>query len=255
MKVSIVTATYNSEETVKSSIDSVLFQDYEDIELIIVDGKSTDRTLEIVESFGRRISKVISEPDRGIYDAMNKGISVATGDVVGILNSDDFYANSQVISTVISTLESTQSDSVFGDLVYVKPENIDKVVRYYSSAHFHPALFSKGWMPAHPTFFVRRWAYQKYGLFQTDYKIAADYELLVRLLAKHKLSYTYIPKVMVNMRTGGASTSSFMSNWILNKEIVRACSENDIDTNLTKLFAKYFKKVFQLVQRPSDSMS
>ena len=251
MKVSIITASYNSAETIGDTINSVLEQDYDDVEYIIVDGSSSDQTLNIVRNFGDRISHIISEPDGGMYDAMNKGISKATGEIVGILNSDDFYAHSSVISSVVKAFKREQVDSVFGDLVYVKPHNLSRIVRYYSSASFEPSLFSKGWMPAHPTFFVKRSAYLEYGLFQTDYEIAADYELLTRFLAKHQLSYKYLPEVMVKMRTGGASTISFKSNWILNKEIVRACSENDIKTSLPIVFLKYFKKVFQLVKRPN----
>jgi glycosyltransferase involved in cell wall biosynthesis len=250
MKVSIITVTYNSEKTVGDTIDSILSQDYSNIEYIIVDGASKDRTIEIVESYGNQISKFISEPDRGMYDAMNKGINLATGDIIGILNSDDFYANQSVISNVVNAFIESDSDSIFGDLVYVNANDLSKVTRYYSSAHFYPKLFAYGWMPAHPTFFVKRWAYEQYGLFQTDYKIAADYELLTRFLAKYKLSYTYLPQVMVKMRTGGASTTNLMSNWILNAEIIRACTENGIKTNWFKVLSKYFKKVFQLIRRP-----
>ena len=251
MKISIITATYNSEMTVRDTIESILSQDYPDIEYIIIDGASTDETVEIIKSYESKIAKFISEPDRGMYDAMNKGIQLATGDVIGILNSDDFYADSNVISNVVNSLRESRTDSIFGDLVYVSSHNLTKITRYYSSAHFHPRLFAYGWMPAHPTFFVKRWAYEQYGLFQTDYKIAADYELLTRFLARHQLSYTYLPMVMVRMRTGGASTTNLKSNWILNREIIRACAENSIQTNWLKVLSKYFKKVFQLVRRPS----
>lgn len=250
MKVSIITATYNSARTVKDTIDSVLSQDYPNIEYIVIDGASEDDTAKVVHSYQGRISQFISEPDSGMYDAMNKGIRVATGDVIGILNSDDFYINDQVISSIVKTLKSDNTDSAFGDLVYVDPNNLSKVIRYYSSANFNPKKFAYGWMPAHPTFFVKRAVYEKYGLFQTDYKIAADYELLTRFLAKYKISYSYIPEVMVRMRTGGASTSNLMSNWVLNQEILRACSENGVSTNLIKVLSKYFKKVFQLIDRP-----
>lgn len=251
MKVSIITVVYNGQSTIKDTIKSVLSQDYPDIEHIIIDGASTDGTVEIIQSFSDQIAKFISEPDRGIYDAMNKGISLASGDIIGILNSDDFYADVDIISTVVEAFDRTQTDSVFGDLVFVKSDDLDKVVRYYSSAKFHPQQFANGWMPAHPTFFVRRWAYERYGLFKTDYKIASDYELLTRFLAKHNLSYRYIPKVMVKMRVGGVSTVSLRSNWILNREIVRGCAENEISTNMVRVLSKYFTKVFQLIQRPT----
>ena len=251
VKVSIITVAFNSEKTIADTIESVLSQDYPNIEYIIIDGGSKDGTIEMVGSYGNRVSKFISEPDRGMYDAMNKGIHLATGDIIGILNSDDFYADKSIISNVVNTFVESGSDSVFGDLVYVNSNNLTKVTRYYSSSHFHPRLFAYGWMPAHPTFFVKRWAYEQYGVFQTNYKIAADYELLARFLAKHQISYTYIPQVMVRMRTGGASTTNLMSNWILNSEIIRACTENGIKTNWFKVLSKYFKKVFQLIRRPT----
>jgi glycosyltransferase involved in cell wall biosynthesis len=251
MKVSIITVTYNAGATIRDTIESVLAQDYPHIEHIIIDAASKDNTAEIVRSYGDRIAQFISEPDRGMYDGMNKGIKLATGDVVAILNADDIYINSQVISTIVDQFEQHQVDSVFADLVYVKHDNLDKVVRYYSSASFHPGKFAYGWMPAHPTFMVKRWAFDRYGLFKIDYKIAADYELLIRFLAIHQMSYHYIPQVLVKMRTGGASTANLSSNWILNREIVRGCLENGIQTNMTKVLSKYFVKVFQLVARPA----
>jgi glycosyltransferase involved in cell wall biosynthesis len=251
MKVSIITVVYNGRTTLGDTIQSILNQDYPNIEHIIIDGGSTDGTIELVQSYGDQIAKFISEPDRGMYDAMNKGIRLATGDIIGILNSDDFYADTNVISTVVQNFQQHQVDSVFGDLVFVNPDDLKTVVRYYGSANFHPSQFAYGWMPPHPTFFVKRHAYEQYGLFKTDYKIAADYEILIRFLAKHQLTYRHIPKVMVNMRPGGVSTTNFKSNWILNREIVRGCAENDIQTNLPKVLSKYFTKVFQLVQRPA----
>lgn len=251
MKVSIITVTYNAGATIRDTIESVLSQDYPDIEHIIIDGASKDNTVEIVRSYGDRIARFVSEPDRGMYDGMNKGIKLATGDVIAILNADDFYINSQVISTIVQQFKQHQVDSVFADLVYVKHDDPEKIVRYYSSASFHPGKFAYGWMPAHPTFVVKRWAFEKYGYFKTDYKIAADYELLIRFLAIQQLSYRYIPQVLVKMRTGGASTANLSSNWILNREIVRGCLENGIQTNMTKVLSKYFVKVFQLVHRPA----
>jgi glycosyltransferase involved in cell wall biosynthesis len=250
IKVSIITVTYNSVATLRDTIESIQAQDYPNIEHIIVDGASTDGTLPLIQSYGDKIAHVISELDRGMYDAMNKGLRIASGDIIGILNSDDFYAATDIISTVVQHMQTTGAHCTFGDLVYVNPTNLTKVVRYYSSSQFHPRLFARGWMPAHPTVFIKRWAYQQYGLFKTDYKIAADYELLTRFLGKHQLSYHYIPRVMVTMRTGGASTLNLKSNWILNREIVRSCRENGISTNLLTVFFKYFTKIFQLFQRP-----
>jgi glycosyltransferase involved in cell wall biosynthesis len=244
-KVSIVTVVYNNSQTIRCAIESILAQDYPNIEYIIIDGASTDGTIEIVKSYGDRITKFISEPDRGIYDAMNKGISLASGDIIGILNSDDFYASTDIISTVVNTMDKLQVDSVFGDLVYVKPDNLTKIVRYYPSDKFHPELFAYGWEPPHPTFFVKRTAYQKYGLFKTSYKIGADFDLMSRFLYKSNISHAYIPKVMVYMRTGGTSTKNLNAIWINIQEVVRACRENGIKTNAVKVSLKYLTKVFQ----------
>ncbi|MDQ1243685.1 MAG: hypothetical protein QG567_588 [Campylobacterota bacterium] len=249
MKISIITVVWNNKETIKDAIDSVLGQTYKNIEYIIVDGASTDGTVEVVQSYGDKISKFVSEPDRGLYDAMNKGIALATGDVVGILNSDDFYIDEYVIEKIVKEFEDKQVDSVFADLVFVKPENLDNVVRYYDSSHFSPDKFAYGWMPAHPTFFVKREVYEKYGVFKTDYKIAADYELLTRFFAKHKISYSYIKEPIVKMRMGGASTSGIKSNYILNKEIIRACRENNIYTNWLMILSKYPKKILGLFKK------
>ncbi len=249
MKISIITVVWNNASTIKDAIDSVLSQTYQDIEYIIVDGASTDGTVEIVQSYGNKVSKFISEKDKGLYDAMNKGIALATGDIVGILNSDDFYIDKFVIEKIAKELEEKQVDSVYADLVFVKPENLDKVVRYYDSSYFSTSKFAYGWMPAHPTFFVKRDIYKNYGVFKTDYKIAADYELLTRFLAKNKISYSYIKEPIVKMRIGGASTSGIKSNYILNKEIIRACKENGIYTNLLMVLSKYPKKILGLFKR------
>jgi glycosyltransferase involved in cell wall biosynthesis len=250
MKITVITVALNSAEYIEDCIKSVIRQDYENIEYIIVDGGSTDGTTEIIKKHERKISKWISEPDRGIYDAMNKGIRMATGDVVGILNSDDFYASQSVIPAVMYEFASQNVHSVFADLVYVKRDSPDEVVRYYRSLNFHPKKFAYGWMPAHPTFFVKRCCYEKYGLFKTDYKIAADYELLVRFLSKNNVSFSYIPRVIIKMRAGGVSTKNIKSNWILNNEIIRACRENGVETNIFKVYSKYFVKGFQLLDRP-----
>lgn len=250
MKVSIITVVYNNKVTITDAIESVLSQDYLDIEHIIIDGLSTDGTQEIIRSYGDKITHFVSEKDNGIYDAMNKGITLASGDIVGILNSDDFYVNHGVISTIVKEFEAKNVDSVFADLVFIKKEAPQKIVRYYDSSYCNPKRFSYGWMPAHPTFFVKRDIYSRYGLFKTDYKIASDYELFTRFLVKYKISYSYIPKVIIKMRTGGISTKGFKSSWILNKEVVRACAENGIKTNIFKIYSKYFIKVFQLLRRP-----
>lgn len=229
------------------AIDSVLTQDYDDIEYIVVDGDSKDDTKKIIRSYGGRITRFISEPDAGIYDAMNKGIKMATGEVVGMINSDDFYTSPQVISEIASAFSDENVDAVFGDLVFVDPLNLEKVVRKYSSKGWHPGKFARGFMPAHPTFFVRRKYYQKFGLFKTDYRIAADYELLIRFLFVHRLRYKYLPLNMVTMRKGGVSSSGIKSNFILNEEIIRGCRENGIATNHALVYSKYFVKFLELI--------
>jgi len=246
--ISIITATYNSAATVADCLTSVSSQTWP-CEHIIIDGASKDNTLEIV----RRMSpsaRIVSDPDNGSYDALNKGIRLATGDIVGILNSDDFYAGPNVLEKVATLFRQSGADALFADLVYVRSDNLDRVVRYYSGADFTPEKFAWGWMPPHPTFFVRRELYERYGLFHTDYRIAADYELTARFLARHKVRYAYLPEVIVKMRVGGASTRNLRSNWILNREILRACAENGIPTNILKVYSKYFRKVRQIFERP-----
>ena len=205
-------------------------------------------TVDIIKEYEPQFDKRmrwISEPDYGMYDAMNKGIRMATGKIVGILNSDDFYNYPYCIETVAKTFVDLGIDACFADVRFVNPDNLDKTVRYYSSAQFHPHRFRWGFMPAHPTFFVRKKYFDEIGYYKTDYQIAADYELLIRFLYINQLKYQYIPLDMIKMRTGGKSTQSWKSNYILNKEIVRACKENGIYTNLFILSLKYFRKIFE----------
>lgn len=249
MKVSIITVCFNSERHLKCAIESVLSQDYDDVEYIIVDGKSSDGTLAIIREYADKneFIKWVSEPDTGIYDAMNKGIRLATGDIVGILNSDDMYANTEVLSDVVEKFASAKTQCVFADVRFVRESDTTKTIRYYSSANFTPKKFKYGFMPAHPTFFTYRSNFARYGFYQIDYHIAADYELLIRFLHTNGLSYEYINKPLIIMRLGGVSTKSFRSNVLLNKEIVRGCAENGIKTNMAILSLKYFKKVRELI--------
>ena len=238
MRVSIITVSFNSAKTIKDTIDSVLSQDFPEIEYIVVDGGSTDGTVQIIERYQEHISHWISEKDQGMYDAMNKGIAMATGDVIGILNSDDVYINTHVVSDLMQLMHEKQTQVVFADLILVDQNDDSKVLRYYNSGHFHPNKFAYGWMPAHPTIFVRRELYKAVGKFSTTYQIAADYEMLIRILATQKASYAYFPKPVVRMRSGGASTAGLSRNWILNQEIVRACKENGIYSNMVMLLFK-----------------
>jgi glycosyltransferase involved in cell wall biosynthesis len=246
MRVSIVTASYNSSSTIRDTINSVLKQTYPDIEHIIIDGSSNDGTVEIVESFGNKISKFISEPDIGMYNAINKGIRLASGDFVGILNSDDFFTNEYIISKVVDAFTMNDIDAVYGDIVFVNPQNLNKIVRYYSSARFSPEKFKYGIMPAHPSFYVKKACYEAYGYYKEDYSIGSDFDLLMRFLLINKIRYYYMQMPFVKMRTGGRSNRSIISNYILNREIARSCKENRIDTNYFQIYSKYFYKVFEL---------
>lgn len=250
MKVSIITVVYNGGDTIEASILSVASQSFSAIEHIVVDGASTDDTMSVVQKHRDKIKCVISEPDKGLYDAMNKGIRCAEGDIIGILNADDVYCDEGCIDSVVKEFTKNDVDVVYGNLVYVSSGDLRKVVRYYNSESFAIEKFAYGMMPAHPTFFVYKKYYEKYGFYKTDYRIAADFELVVRFLSTYNASYTCLPKVLIKMRMGGVSTKGFKSNWILNMEILRACRENMIKTNLIKIWSKYFIKLFQLVQRP-----
>lgn len=250
MKVSIITVTFNSAITFRDTLQSVLSQSYSEIEYIIIDGASKDNTIDIIKEYEVQFNdrlKWISEKDKGLYDAMNKGIRMATGDIVGIVNSDDFYHRTDIINKVAEAFRDKDIQAVYGDVRFVNPENLDKTVRYYSSKIFSPKYFRYGFMPAHPTFFTYRKYFEEFGFYKTDYKIAADYELLIRFLYIHHLKTKYLPLDFMKMRTGGVSTVSIKSNILLNKEIVRACRDNGIWTCMPLLFLKYFIKVFELI--------
>ena len=244
MKVSIITVSYNSARTIRETIESVLSQDYPNLEYLVVDGGSTDGTLSILREYADRITRWVSEKDQGMYDAMNKGIAMATGDVIGILNSDDTYMTNYVVSKMMQALTAAQADVVFADLILVDQHHPEKVLRYYDSGNFKPSKFRYGWMPAHPTVFIRKSIYDAVGPFATDYKIAADYEMLIRILAVHAASYCYVAKPIVRMRSGGASTAGWSRNLILNQEIVRACRANGIQTNMGLLLLKIPAKLW-----------
>ena len=249
MKVTIITVCFNTADTIEDTVKSIISQDYKNIEHIIVDGGSTDETLDIINRCADNTVKVISEPDNGIYDAMNKGVKLAIGDIIGFLNSDDVYSHNRVLSDVVYSMERNNLDSVFGDIAYVHPNNPNRIIRYYSSKDFKPSKLTIGCMPAHPTLFFKKYVYKKYGLFKIDYQIAGDFEYVARVFTKGAIRFAYIPKVMVKMKIGGASTKSLKSNWILNREILRACRENGISTNIFKLFSKYPEKILGLIKK------
>lgn len=208
MKLSIITAVYMRQDTVAHAISSVAAQSYSDVEHLIVDGASTDGTLDAVQRLARPGMKVISEPDRGIYDALNKGIRAATGEVVGLMHSDDFFAHDRVLEKVAFAFATTGADAVYGDLDYVAVADTSRVIRHWCSGEFAPQRLARGWMPPHPTLFVRRDAMLRLGLYDTDYRIAADYEAILRWFGKGGLSVAYVPEVLVKMRVGGESNRS-----------------------------------------------
>lgn len=256
MKISVITVTFNSEKTVKDTIESVLKQKYQDYEYLVIDGGSKDNTVDIIKEsepkFGGKM-RWASEKDKGMYDGINKGIRMATGDVVGIINSDDFYHRDDIFDVIAKSFdENTGVQAIYGDVRFVNPENLEKTVRYYSSKHWKPWRFRFGFMPAHPTFFTYKENFEKYGYYQYDYHIAADYELLIRHLYTNKVPAKYIPVDFMKMRTGGRSTNGWKANIILNKEIVRACKENGIWTCMPLLFMKYFIKVFELIKTHNE---
>lgn len=245
MKFSIITVCYNSAQTIEDALRSVATQTWPDIEHILVDGGSRDGTLAIVERYRQSLSKVISEPDHGIYDAMNKGLHAATGDVIGFLNADDFYAHADVLGDVAKLMNREHLDALFGDVEFFRPEKPALAVRRYSSGHFRPERIAWGWMPAHPALFLRREVFQRVGPFRTDYRIAGDFEFVARAFWRQSLRYRHLPKVLVRMRTGGISTGGWRNTLILNREVLRACRENGIPTNMLKILSKYPAKLLE----------
>ena len=249
MKISIITVAYNAENTIEDTICSVLEQEYEDIQYIIIDGKSTDQTLEIIDRYKRHIHQVVSEPDQGIYDAMNKGISLADGDVIGILNADDVYENEKVISRVVEKMQENNADALYADLLYVHPKNLDKVKRKWISGLYKEGLFLKGWMPPHPTFFLKKEHYNSKGCYSTELKSAADYELMLRMIHKHNIQTVYLPEVIVKMRTGGESNVSLRNRWNANKEDRRAWKMNGLKPKMFTTIRKPLSKVGQFFKK------
>jgi glycosyltransferase involved in cell wall biosynthesis len=252
-KVSIVTVCFNSGATIRDTIKSVLNQTYPNIEYIIVDGGSTDDTLQIVSEYGDRIEKIVSEPDKGIYDAMNKGITLATGDVIGILNSDDFYASVDGVSAISAAYAQVRTDIIFGDLVYIAPTDTSRVVRLYRAAGFRPWMLRFGWMPPHPATFIKRSIYQEFGLYAMGYKTAADYEMFVRLLLLNRRSYFHLKKTIVHMRIGGVTSSGWRSYLTTSREMVQALSENGFYTNMLIILMRLPIKLFEL-KRSHDAV-
>lgn len=245
MRISIITVCYNSVKTLETTIQSVINQTYSDIEYVVIDGGSNDGTLEIVKKHEKHISKWISEPDNGLYDAMNKGVALVTGDVVGLINSDDLFCDNRAIEKVMNEFEKNgKLDSVYADLFYVSQNNIDNVVRRWITGN--QKKFRNGWHPAHPTFYIKKKVYDLYGDFNLDYKIAADFEIMMRFLEKHKISTKYLKVPLVKMRLGGESNKSMKNIYHQNIECIKAFEQNNIGVN--KLFYPFIRllpKFFQ----------
>ncbi len=249
IKISVITVCYNAKATLEDTLRSVQEQSYNNIEHILIDGASSDGTIDIIRKNERRLAYWISEPDQGIYDAMNKGIQQATGDLIGFLNADDIFENNMVLGWIAEAFSERDINACYGDLVYVNRADSTRIVRYYRSKHFTPARIAYGVMPAHPTLYLTKDIFKKFGLFRTDYRIAADFEFIARIFGKQTIKFHYIPKVLIKMRTGGVSTRNIKSNFIINQEIIRACLENNIPTSLFKVYSKYFRKIFELLQK------
>lgn len=248
MKISIITVAYNSAKTIEDTIQSVLSQDYNAIEYIIIDGGSTDGTMDIVNRYQDQISIIVSEPDKGIYDGMNKGVALATGEVVGILNSDDFYANPTVLSHIATKFDS-KTDAVYADLVYVDQIETDKVIRKWISGIYEQGAFKKGWMPPHPTLFVKNEIYKKFGSYSLKLRSAADYEFMLRVIHKHQIKLNYLPEIIVQMRAGGVSNASLKNRVKANKEDRLAWKMNDLKPGALTFIRKPLSKIKQFIKK------
>ena len=250
MKVSIITAVRNAESTIGGALESVQRQTWPDIEHIVVDGLSTDGTMDVVRRHSARLAKVVSERDSGIYDAFNKGLKLATGDIVAFLNADDVYASPDIVTAVQEVFARSPVSAVFGDVEFVRPEEPGRVVRHYSSEQFDARRLRYGWMPAHPSLFLRHRLIDQFGGFDASYRIAGDFELVARLFGREHIDFEYLPRVFVTMRTGGASTRGIKSTLTINREILRACRQNGIATNRALLWMRFPAKLMEYLRRP-----
>lgn len=251
MKISIITVVFNNVSTIKDAIDSVLNQTYENIEYIVVDGASGDGTVDIIKSYGNQINRFISKPDNGLYDAMNKGIKLASGNVIGILNSDDLYYDNTVLKKVADTFRKHPDvQCVYGDLMYVDRNDTSKVVRYWKSSPYIKGSFKKGWHPPHPSFFVKREVYEKHGLFREDMAVAADFELMFRFLEKYSIPSVYIDKILVRMRLGGTSNRSLKKIMEGNRDYKKAFLVNGYKVPFLYTVRRFLPKFIQFIRKP-----
>ena len=249
MKVSIITVVYNGVETIRDCIESVLGQTHPELEYIIVDGESTDGTVELVKTYGDRVSRFVSEPDKGLYDAMNKGIGLAAGEVIGFLNADDMYRHKDVVKHIIQQFAETGVDGVYSDMLYVDRIDLNKIKRYWASGTYKHGDFLWGWMPGHLSFFARKRVYDQYGLFRLDLKSAADYELMLRFIHKHRISLAYLHETTIVMREGGVSNANLTNRVRANQEDRMAWELNGLKPYFFTLILKPLRKIVQLVQR------
>jgi glycosyltransferase involved in cell wall biosynthesis len=254
MKISVITVSYDSKATIVETLASVAAQSHVDFEHIVIDGASTDGTLDVLQAHRSQLAVLVSQPDAGIYDAMNKGIAVARGDIVGFLNADDFYAHDRVLETVAYCFaEDSKLDACYSDLMYVDQLDSSRTVRYWQSNPFVPGSFSRGWCPPHPTLFVRRSVYERFGGFDLTYRIAADVELMMRFLEAHKVRVKYVPGIWVNMRMGGTTNKNLRNVWIQNQEVLRALKSHRLAANLLGFFVhKLWSRGLQFVRRPVE---
>jgi len=248
MKISIITVVYNNKDFIEDCIDSVIAQSYQNIEYIIIDGNSNDGTLSVVKKYEKHISKWISESDSGIYDAMNKGIKLATGEVIGMLNSDDIYSNKNVIEHVMNLFKKMDIDGCYGDLLYVS-KDLKENVRYWKAGVYKEGKFRKGWMPPHPTFFVRKKFYEKFGGFNSDFEISADYELMLRFIEKKHLSIYYLPEIIIKMRIGGKSNKGVKNLLKKSIEDYKAWKVNNMRMSPLIMVKKPLSKIGQFFRR------
>lgn len=249
MKISVITVCYNSELTLNRALQSVVNQDWPYIEHIVIDGASSDGSLEIIERFRSQLVHIVSEPDNGIYDAMNKGLDLASGDIVCFLNADDHYSHQKVLSQVAKQMTDHNLDALMGDVAFFHPHEPTLLIRRFRSNRFRPDRLSWGWMPAHPALFLRKTVIDRVGRFNTNYRIAGDFEFIVRAFTNQTLHYRHIPEVLVHMQTGGVSTSGLRSKILLNREVLKACRENGLQTNLFKILSKYPRKILEYINK------
>lgn len=250
MKISVITVVRNNADTIADTLRSITTQTHPDIEHIVIDGASADGTLEIVKRLGNRGTKILSEPDYGIYDAMNKGIALATGDVIGFLNADDIYADESVLTQVAQIMADSSMDACYADLVYVDRKDTDRIVRYWKSRPYEAGLFEKGWLPAHPTFYARRRVYERYGGFDTRFRIQSDFELAMRFLHIHHIRSIYIPHIWVRMRMGGVTNRRVIDVIRGNLEAWRACRKHALRISPLFILTKVLSRVPQFFARP-----